>query len=160
MKIRKGYVSNSSSSSFICDYCGCHEEGYDISMREVGMMGCEKGHIFCESHMNINIDYKDIAISMINDMIKYYTNSEYIALKRQSNQLERYKEFLAKIENHIDEEYDDFYQEFLDENGFNYACDLPSKYCPICSMSVLSDSDIADYYNTKKTKLNKILLLK
>lgn len=29
MKVRKGFVSNSSSTSFVCDICECVETGYD-----------------------------------------------------------------------------------------------------------------------------------
>ena len=29
MKVRIGFVSNSSSSSFVCDVCGEHAEGWD-----------------------------------------------------------------------------------------------------------------------------------
>lgn len=31
VKFRNGFVSNSSSSSFICEICGEEESGYDIS---------------------------------------------------------------------------------------------------------------------------------
>jgi hypothetical protein len=31
MKIRKGFVSNSSTSSFTCDVCGVEQMGQDIS---------------------------------------------------------------------------------------------------------------------------------
>jgi hypothetical protein len=46
MKTRKGFVSNSSSSSFICNICGKSEGGYDISLDDAGMCGCEGGHVF------------------------------------------------------------------------------------------------------------------
>ena len=55
MKIRKGFVSNSSSSSFICDVCGTAESGWDYSLSDAGMYECENGHTFCESHI-INIE--------------------------------------------------------------------------------------------------------
>jgi hypothetical protein len=50
MKIRKGFVSNSSSSSFICEVCGEIEGGWDASLSDVGMFECENGHVFCEGH--------------------------------------------------------------------------------------------------------------
>ena len=34
MKIRAGFVSNSSSSSFICDVCGDEVSGVDISLEK------------------------------------------------------------------------------------------------------------------------------
>lgn len=46
-KIRQGFVSNSSSSSFICDVCGRSESGWDISPGEAEMYNCENDHTFC-----------------------------------------------------------------------------------------------------------------
>jgi hypothetical protein len=51
MKIRKGFVSNSSSSSFICDISGGIEAGYDMSLDEAGMVECEKGHTFYTNYL-------------------------------------------------------------------------------------------------------------
>ena len=52
MKIRKGFVSNSSSSSFICDVCGNAESGMDFSVSDANMFECENGHTVCVDHMN------------------------------------------------------------------------------------------------------------
>jgi len=51
MKIRKGFVSNSSSNSFICDVCGETVSGWDMSLSEAEMVNCDEGHEFCESHI-------------------------------------------------------------------------------------------------------------
>jgi len=51
MKIRKGFVSNSSSSSFICDVCGNIEAGWDMSIDEADMVECVKGHVLCKDHI-------------------------------------------------------------------------------------------------------------
>lgn len=51
MKYRTGFVSNSSSSSFICDFCGHEECGYDLSLSEAEMCKCENDHIFCEDEI-------------------------------------------------------------------------------------------------------------
>ena len=51
MKLRKGFVSNSSSSSFVCDVCGYTESGWDMSLEEAEMYECENGHTFCEGHI-------------------------------------------------------------------------------------------------------------
>ncbi len=44
MKIRSGFVSNSSSSSFVCEVCGGIESGFDSSYEELGMCECENEH--------------------------------------------------------------------------------------------------------------------
>lgn len=46
MKIRNGFVSNSSSSSFVCEICGEIESGMDASYDFFNMVECEKGHLF------------------------------------------------------------------------------------------------------------------
>ena len=51
MKIRKGFVSNSSSSSFVCEVCGAVESGYDASPGDCGFCVCENDHTFCIDHL-------------------------------------------------------------------------------------------------------------
>jgi hypothetical protein len=46
MKIRQGFVSNSSSSSFLCDITGEMFEGYDGDLSEFGLASCENNHTF------------------------------------------------------------------------------------------------------------------
>ena len=45
MKIRNGFVSNSSSSSFACSICGDIESGWDLCPVDVDMFKCDNGHI-------------------------------------------------------------------------------------------------------------------
>ena len=53
MKIRNGFVSNSSSSSFVCNICGQNYEGWDASPRdpEFECSECENGHVMCNEHL-------------------------------------------------------------------------------------------------------------
>lgn len=55
MKVRQFFVSNSSSSSFICEICGHTETGYDVSLSDLEFVQCENEHIFCDEHI-INAD--------------------------------------------------------------------------------------------------------
>ena len=66
MKIRQGFVSNSSSSSFVCQVCGEEASGWDIGLEEACMYECEYGHTFCEDHLT-----KDVADVTKADLIEH-----------------------------------------------------------------------------------------
>lgn len=51
MKVRHGFVSNSSSSSFICNVCGSECSGMDMGLQDAEMYECENGHTFCYDHI-------------------------------------------------------------------------------------------------------------
>jgi hypothetical protein len=51
MKIRRGFVSNSSSCSFTCDVCGHTEGGFDASPEDCGFYCCANGHTFCQDDL-------------------------------------------------------------------------------------------------------------
>lgn len=51
MKIRKSFVANSSSSSFICEVCGETGEGRDASPSDFDMTYCVNGHVLCNEHL-------------------------------------------------------------------------------------------------------------
>ena len=124
MKFRKGFVTNSSSSSFICQVCGNVESGYDMSYYEAGYVQCENGHEFCVDHL-INVpdnmdeyefayeneyDYYEIPkeycpicqMKMLNDedlmaylSITYKTRKEVLAeIREKFNSYDEFKRFL------------------------------------------------------------------
>jgi len=51
VKVRNGFVSNSSSSSFICDVCGSVKSGWNLSLQDADMIECANGHTVCTSHL-------------------------------------------------------------------------------------------------------------
>ena len=52
MKIRDGFVSNSSSSSFVCEICHAAQEISDsCAIEEVGFCECKNNHVICTEHL-------------------------------------------------------------------------------------------------------------
>lgn len=52
MKYRNDFVTNSSSESFICDFCGAEASGWDLSLGEAEMVQCVNGHTICEADLD------------------------------------------------------------------------------------------------------------
>lgn len=79
MKIRKGFVSNSSSSSFLCEICGAMESGYDTCASELGFANLPCGHTICESEI-LSLSDDEFA-KFVEDELKQYetkkTESQY-----------------------------------------------------------------------------------
>lgn len=50
MKIRKCFVANSSSSSFVCEVCGNTATGFDACASDFEMVYCVNGHLICDEH--------------------------------------------------------------------------------------------------------------
>lgn len=119
MKIRNGFVSNSSSSSFICDVCGAEASGWDMSMDEAGTVQCVNGHMFCEDHLD--------------DM----TEDDKNAIKQEL--IDRYLEYLRK--NNPDATEDDVPSYAADEWGYN----ISASHCPICNRTVIRDQDMTEF---------------
>jgi len=104
VKKRSYFVSNSSSSSFICEVCGCTESGMDWGVSDADMFHCENGHTVCNSHK-------------------------------------------LKVEEKIEEDIEN--DDYEDDYGY-----LDEKYCPLCCMKDVSDSDALEYL-FKKFDMNK-----
>lgn len=66
MKYRKSFVTNSSSSSFVCDICGRVETVWDTGLSDVGMYQCVNGHTFCQDEA-LEISKEDLIEMIIED---------------------------------------------------------------------------------------------
>jgi len=122
MKYRLSFVTNSSSSSFVCDVCGETASGWDMGLSDASMYRCENGHTICEGEVG-TIDWKDFLQSVI-DQDEYTSDGEKL---------------INKLDNM--EEYE------LEELAMDYDCryDLSEKYCPICNLSTYIDKDMLAY---------------
>ena len=144
MKKRIGFVSNSSSSSFICDVCNTVESGFDMGLEEAEMYECENGHTFCISHANKSLD--DLDDGMKFKLVAEYAVGRHYEIKDDKDrkilidkEIKKFWEKTSKeemLELFEDEEYDDDIK-----SGYS----VPKEICPICSMTEFSDSDLLEY---------------
>lgn len=139
MKIRRGFVSNSSSSSFTCEICGSEEGGYDMCMSDAGMCRCDHGHLMCESHRDehmrelakegLEAIRAKLAIDDMNEDVKQFNEIvEETALTSEQKETDLT----------ADELYDCMTEMEL-------RSDFPAAFCPICQLTEIIDSDVLNY---------------
>lgn len=132
MKIRSGFISNSSSSSFTCDVCGETKSGWDLSHSDAGMDKCENNHTFCQSHkleVTLSID------EMREALIANYRDSSFWGY--ESNRAEQQKH-IAEYQTMSDADIEEHFED-LETDGCHIS------RCPICQMDEIADYDIVRY---------------
>lgn len=146
MKIRIGFVSNSSSSSFVCDHCSRVESGWDMGLSDAEMVVCSNGHMLCQEHLYDNYtEARDYIADLIQNKISEKINRqdaahvEYEASSEWAQEARQALEELRSLENpdigsmgNVLSGYFDIYD--LMEN-------FPACCCPICQLD-----DLPDYY--------------
>ena len=123
MKFRKDFVTNSSSSSFVCEICGTSEVYYD-GLSEVGACQCENGHEFCQEHL---LDMSR------EEMIQIILKTEYYYSERGG--------FFHYTQEELSDKNDDELYGLLTDN----MREVPSEFCPICQFIEYSENDMATY---------------
>lgn len=130
MKIRTSFVTNSSSSSFVCEICGRSESGWDISLEEADMMECVNGHVFCR-HEALEWPSKQ-------DMIKTILENEYNK-DCWDGGTRSYRDYSEEELLDMDEET--LFVQFISESYYS----VPESMCPICQFIEYSDCDLSKY---------------
>lgn len=132
-KYRAGFVSNLSSSSFVCDLCGYETSGWDMCLSEAEMVECENGHTLCEEHL-INSSPEQTK-----EVLKRLCESEDISQEDLDTFI---KENDIDINNLTFSDFN-FISRELGFGDFRYA--IPECLCPLCNFEEISDSDTMLY---------------
>ena len=129
MKIRNGFVSNSSSSSFMCDVCFEEISGMDLGLEEAQMYECNNGHIFCECHVE----------EMDTDM----ASVKKFCLEETDADEDEKIEILAMDDDELMELAENY--DYFDNDREEY----PSSNCPICTFKHPRIWDTQKYFLKK-----------
>ena len=126
MKFRKDFVTNSSSSSYVCEICGRSESGWDLCLSEAGMIECVNGHVFCEDEMLL-IPREQLIKDILEYEVKY---AEYLDELHTAEGLEKMTD-------------DDIVYVYFDLDDARY--NVPEECCPICQFVEYSEYDLSAY---------------
>jgi len=135
MKIRNGFVSNSSSSSFTCDVCGTTESGMDAGLSDFDMSQCEHGHTFCNCHQTKTADSLPCDFKR-NSLIEREEGRTYKDPVKRAAEVARLKEL---GEDDVNDEFNDSQDDY----------EMLSCLCPLCTMDKMDDNDVMRYLLTK-----------
>lgn len=130
MKYRKDFVTNSSSSSYVCEICGRTESGWDLGLNEAEMFECENGHVFCVDEA-LEKPSKE-------EMIKMILENEW----NVRHDYRKNKDIITTEEELADMDDDELFENFIAEDG-NYG--VPERMCPICQFIEYSEEDLSAF---------------
>lgn len=140
MKTRLGFVSNSSSSSFVCDLTGRVESGYDMPLTDAGMFECINGHTVSD---DLKLSPKFIIEEAITNFVDFYNKPTWrkthvtdaeVAQKCSEAEVDDWESFFEVVQENWDDEY-----------GGKYGTEMPKEFCPICMMQQLPKDQVLTY---------------
>jgi len=131
MKFRKDFVTNSSSSSYVCEICGATASGWDMGLSEADMMECVNGHIFCCDEA-LEKPSKEELVKII---LEHAWNKDRWDSKIKDSRDFTEEELLVMSE-------DDLWEDFCSDGGYY---EVPEFICPICQFIEYSENDLSAY---------------
>lgn len=120
MKIRNGFVSNSSSSSFTCQVCGEECSGMDMCLDEAEMFQCQNGHTICLAHKLGEVSLAEKRKIILEN--KYSDDEQKDAAKDMN-----------------DEEFKEYWEDNNLDSEFELDYEAPASLCPICQLKNITD---------------------
>jgi hypothetical protein len=131
MKIRSGFVSNSSLSSFMCDISGEIESGYNASASNLGMTSFACGHTVLDKYAD---KAKEHFIAQDKDSLAKQLRAAY------DDDVSSF--FLTNIEEHGMSTEESFWET---SSEFCLYDELPAAMCPICNLTYVTKDAVLAY---------------
>lgn len=137
MKIRTGFVSNSSTTSYTCGVCGDVASGFDLDLTDFNMFVCENGHTICEEHQINGGEILD-AMRLYEAYRLWHKEKDYVELEKDVGRL-------IKDGKHIE------LQETTQGIGIDWEdrYETPEIFCPCCNFEEIDDQDVITYIYKK-----------
>ncbi len=181
MKIREGFVSNSSSSSFICSISNQIFGGYDAEPHDFDLIECTKGHTFLQYKYQLDLETVPLD-ELKKEIFKIYTDNEELVLKVLVSDFDKYSKIVPMPTTITWDVIDSiprlelinlyFILTTWAYDGSHWVClnslknvdmylfaeeflYLPSSWCPICNLEYISDALICQYLEATDFNFDK-----
>ena len=150
MKYRIGFVTNSSSSSYLCVICDKIHSGYDATLDDAEMLQCVNNHTFCESHVS-DAKKVEMVIAALESIIETRKANAWGDADDE--------ELLDNIKSADGETAVALANNALRDGEFEIDTSIPETHCPVCTFAYLTNEDLARYlvskYGLSRTELRK-----
>jgi hypothetical protein len=182
MKIRYGFVSNSSSSSFICGITNQTYGGYGSDPSDFDLLECECGHTFLwykyqfdletvpleEIKRNILLVYRDNAQLVSEILFSNFDKYEKLVLppdSMDSNKLDKFSRLQIINLYFILDSWIDWQSNWyiltslknVDMSIFSSPyISIPKSWCPICQLEYISNDNFYNYLKANGFDVEKI----